>query len=365
MKINLLHVTFDMHIGGTEQVIKNLVEATDKSRFNVSILCIESPVGPFGEMLSNKGYRVDSISRKKGFDIKLIFEIRKYIIQHKIDVLHCHQYTPWVYGVLARILTNSKVIFTEHGRFFPDRSSWKRKYINPHLVRLTDHISTISKATRQALVDYEYIPASRIEVIYNGIAELESDITVSQKLRQKLSISKDDIILGTIARLDPIKNHRLLISSFARVQQKNPKVMLLIVGDGETRSELEKLVKQLGISDRVIFTGFQPNPVDYLQLMDIFLLPSLSEGTAMTLLEAMSLSKPCIVTDVGGNPEIIEDKVSGLVTPSDDENMLVAACNLLIKDSDLRKKLGDTGRKQFEERFTVESMLKHYQEIYQ
>jgi len=363
MKINLLHLTFDMHIGGTEQVIKNIVEATDKTKFNTSILCIESPIGPFGEILSKQGYQVDSISRKEGFDVKLIFQIRKYVIQHKIDVLHCHQYTPWVYGVLASIFTGTKVIFTEHGRFYPDRSSWKRKYINPFLVRLTDHITAISKATRQALVDYEYIPASKIDVIYNGIAELESNITKSQQLRKKLSIPEGSLILGTISRLDPIKNHRLLISSFAKIQ--HPELILLIVGDGEIRSNLENLVKQLGISEKVIFTGFQTTPVDYLQLMDIFLLPSLSEGTSMTLLEAMSLSKACIVTDVGGNPEIIEDNVSGLVTPSDDEKRLITACDLLLKDSKLRKKLGDAGRAQFEERFTVQSMLKNYQDIYQ
>ena len=365
MKINLLHVTFDMHIGGTEQVIKNLVEATDKTRFKISILCIESPVGPFGEMLSNKGYQIDALSRKKGFDVNLVFEIRKYIIKHKIDVLHCHQYTPWVYGALASIMTDTKVIFTEHGRFYPDRSSWKRKYINPVLVKLTDHITAISKATKQALVDYEYIPASKIKVIYNGISELEYDTTVTRELRNKLSISDETLILGTISRLDPIKNHRLLISSFARIQQNNPDIILLIVGDGDIRSDLEKLVHQLSISDRVIFTGFQANPVDYLQLMDIFLLPSLSEGTAMTLLEAISLSKACIVTNVGGNPEIIQDKVSGLVTISNDENMLVSACDLLIKDSKLRKTLGDAGRRRFEQKFTVQCMLGHYQEIYQ
>jgi glycosyltransferase involved in cell wall biosynthesis len=119
------------------------------------------------------------------------------------------------------------------------------------------------------------------------------------------------------------------------------------------------------MSDKVIFTGFQPNPVDYLQLMDIFLLPSLSEGTSMTLLEAMSLSKACIVTDVGGNPEIIQDKVNGLVTPSDDMNMLVAASESLINDCKLRISLGVAGRRSFEERFSIQSMLKNYQEIYQ
>ncbi|HED36472.1 MAG TPA: glycosyltransferase [Gammaproteobacteria bacterium] len=363
--MNLLHVTFDMHIGGTEQVIKNLVEATDKSMFNLSILCLEAPTGPFGEMLAEKGYQIDSIPRKEGFDLKLIYKIRKYIIEHNIDVLHCHQYTPWVYGALASILTGSKVIFTEHGRFYPDRSSWKRKYINPFLVKLTDHITAISKATKQALVDYEYIPASKITVIYNGIAELESDETASDRLRTKLSISADALILGTIARLDPIKNHRLLISAFAEIQRQHPSSILAIVGDGEMRSSLENQVKQLNISDNVVFTGFQANPVDYLQLMDIFLLPSLSEGTAMTLLEAMSLSKPCIVTAVGGNPEIVENKVNGLVTPSDDKDTLVTACDLLLEDRQLRKKLGGAGRAKFEEKFTVKSMIKNYQEIYQ
>jgi glycosyltransferase involved in cell wall biosynthesis len=365
MKINLLHLTFDMHIGGTEQVIKNLIEATDKSKFNTSILCIESPIGPFGEILSKKGYLIDSMSRRQGFDIKLIFEIRRYIIRNQIDVLHCHQYTPWVYGVLSSIMTGTRVIFTEHGRFYPDSSSLKRKYINPILVKLTDHITAISKATKQALINYEFIPASKIDVIYNGIAELENSITAAQKLRKQLSISDNALILGTISRLDPIKNHRLLISSFATLQQKYPELILLIVGDGELRSSLERQVKQLEISEKVIFTGFQANPVDYLQLMDIFLLPSLSEGTAMTLLEAMSLSKACIVTDVGGNPEIIEDKVNGLVTPSDDANMLVAAAELLINDGKLRMNLGNAGRKKFEERFTIQCMLKNYQEIYQ
>lgn len=364
MKINLLHVTFDMRIGGTEQVIKNLVEATDTSVFNISILCIEAPIGPFGAMLIKKGYQIDSRARKEGFDLALIFKIRKYIIKNNINVLHCHQYTPWVYGALASILTHTKVIFTEHGRFYPDQSSWKRRYINPLLVLITDHITAISKATKQALVDYEFIPSSKIEVIYNGIAELESDIPASKELRKTLSIAQDTLILGTIARLDPIKNHSLLISSFADIQQKYPNTLLLIVGDGETRSDLERLVKQLNISDRVIFTGYKANPVDYLQLMDIFLLTSLSEGTAMTLLEAMSLSKPCIVTDVGGNPEIIEHRVSGLVTPSDDKNKLVAACILLLKESELRDKFGQAGRAIFEKKFTAEVMLEKYQVFY-
>ena len=354
-----------MGIGGTEQVINNLVESIDKTKYNVSILCIDSPIGSFGEMLSNKGIQVDLIERKEGFDISLIFKIRKYLIQNKIDILHCHQYTPWVYGALASIWTSRKIIFTEHGRFYPDRTSWKRKLINPFLARLTDRITAISKATKQALIDFEYIPSSKIEVIYNGIADLNPDKSLILKLREELSIPKDTMILGTIARLDPIKNHSLLISAYGVTQKKYPNTLLLIVGDGENRSNLEILVKKLNICDKVIFTGYQINPADYLQLMDVFLLPSLSEGTAMTLLEAMCLSKPCIVTDVGGNPEVVDDKISGVVAPSGDQDAVVAACELLLNNSKLRHEFGQAGRKRFEDQFTAKDMQKQYQNIYQ
>ena len=188
MKTNLLHITFDMHIGGTEQVITNLVEFTDSPLINVSILCLESPIGPFGEKLQRAGYQIDSIPRREGFDYGLIFKIRRYLIQNKIGIIHCHQYTPWVYAVLGSVMTGVKVIFTEHGRFYPDSSSLKRKIINPFIVRLTDKITAISRATKQALIEYENIPASKIEVIYNGIAGLEKNEERSDALREELSI---------------------------------------------------------------------------------------------------------------------------------------------------------------------------------
>jgi len=135
----ILHITYDMRIGGTEMVIKNLIEGKGNSSFEQSILCIEAPIGPFGKMLKEKMVTINVISRQDGFDITLIKKIRHYIKQHEIDILHCHQYTPWIYGVLAAAFSNVKVIFTEHGRFYPDSSSWKRKIINPLLILFTDH----------------------------------------------------------------------------------------------------------------------------------------------------------------------------------------------------------------------------------
>ena len=354
-----------MRIGGTEQVIKNLIEGSDKELFDMSIFCIEQPLGPFGQMLLEKGIVIDSAQRREGFDIKLINTIRQHIKRVNIEVLHCHQYTPWVYGALAAIGTGVKVIFTEHGRFYPDRTSWKRKVVNPLLNLLTNKITAISKATKQALIKYEYLPENRIEVIYNGIQPLKNDPEQTRLLKQKLLLSPSYPILGTIARLDPIKNHSMMFQAFKLVLKKHPDSILILVGDGEERENLEQLVNELGIRKNVIFTGYIPTPQHYLDCMDIFLLPSLSEGTSMTLLEAMSLSKPCVVTDAGGNPEIIQHKVTGLVTKNNHTEKYAEAINLLLTDPALFEEMTNKSIRRFKQLFSADRMCQNFKSIYQ
>jgi len=364
-KIKVMHLTFDMRIGGTEQVIKSLVENSDTQRIEMSILCIDSPLGPFADELLTKGINIKVLSRSPGFDRKLIKQIRIHIKQHRITILHCHQYTPWVYGVLAAFGTNTKVIFTEHGRFYPDSSSWKRKLINPWLHRITAATTAISQATKNALTRYENLPAHDIQVIYNGIAPLIIEQQQTEQLRHELSIGKTPLVLGTVARLDPIKNHPMMLNAFRQVLDKGVNAKLLIVGDGEMRPPLIALIKKLKLEQQVIMTGYQTKPHHYLALMDIYLLSSLSEGTSMTLLEAMSISKPCIVTDAGGNPEIITHRVNGLVTPNDDADAFAAAIIKLANDFELRKGFALQSRERFKHKFSANSMVSQFQKLYQ
>jgi glycosyltransferase involved in cell wall biosynthesis len=360
-----MHLTYDMRIGGTEMVIKNLIEGSDHDLFDMSIFCIEEPIGPWGIDLQNNGLQITAKARQPGFDTSLIFAIRKHIKDHKIDIVHCHQYTPWVYGVLAAFGTKTKVIFTEHGRFYPDSSTWKRKLINPWLCRITDHITSISKATKLALIEFENIPENKIEVIYNGIKKPEVIEEKVAALRQKLGISKDIRVLGTIARLDPIKNHSMMLEAFALVLKENPNTVLIIVGDGEERNNIENKIKQLGIQDKVILPGYDPQPQHYLALMDIFLLSSLSEGTSMTLLEAMSLGKPCVVTDAGGNPEITSHDDNGLITANGDADEFSAAITQLIMKPELRLAMSERATLRFTSMFTNSIMIEAYKKCYE
>lgn len=354
-----------MRIGGAEQVISNLIENTDKTRYDVSIICLEQTIGPFGRQLQKKGYELIPFNRKPGFDVSLIRSIRNYIIRHKVDILHCHQYTPYIYGLFASVFTGTNIVFTEHGRFYPDQRKVKRILLNPILNLFTDCITAISSATRDALVAFENFPRKKIRIVYNGIDDSMYATPVDTSLKQSLGINQKDYVLGTVARLDPIKNHKMMIKSLDNVLRSYPDTTLIIVGDGTERESLESYVSKLGIAPRVIFTGFKEDVHNYLKIMDIFLLTSLSEGTAMTLLEAMASGIPCIVTDVGGNPEIIKDGETGFVVPNDDNKTLTDKICYLLRDQALITRMGSAGRRRFEGHFTVDKMVTAYEDIYE
>lgn len=361
----IVHVTFDMRIGGAERVIHNLVEHTDTSKYDVSVFCLNQPIGPFGLILQEDGHKVTAFDRKPGFDVSLVGDIRRRLMNDGIQVVHCHQYTPYVYGLIAAKILGCKVIFTEHGRFYPDERKIKRVLINPALCRFTDHVTAISAATREALVAFENFPRSRIEVIYNGINGSRSKVLPNLKLKRSLGISEDAFVMGTVARLDSIKNHNMMIKALKIVRKSHPEAFLIIVGDGPERERLERLVSELNLSSYVIFTGFKEDTHLFYSIMDIFLLTSFSEGTAMTLLEAMASSLPCVVTKVGGNPEIVEDRITGFVIPSDDEITLADKINTFLGDTSLRKNMGEAARIRFEERFTVDKMVRAYEKLYE
>ena len=170
--LRVLHVTFNMGIGGTEQVIRQLVTGFNPQEVYNEILCIDGYVGPIGEDLKARGIRVSAVKRNPGFDRSLIKAIRGHLKAGSFDIVHCHQYTPYLYGWLAARLTGCKVVFTEHGRFHPDRYRYKAALINPVIAMMTPAIVAISSATRDALSRYEFIPKRKIQVIYNGIAPL-------------------------------------------------------------------------------------------------------------------------------------------------------------------------------------------------
>ncbi|PAV27039.1 glycosyltransferase [Tamilnaduibacter salinus] len=363
--IRILHVTFNMGFGGTEQVIRQLVQNLPADAYRNEIVCIDGFVGEMGQQLQSEGVTVQTLPRGQGLDVRLAGKLRRIIRRGGIDIVHCHQYTPFFYGWLASLGLSAQVVFTEHGRFHPDRYRYKARWINPLMARLTPALVAISQATREALVEYEFMPRCRIDVIYNGIQGFDPDAAGAAELRRELGIPASDTVLGTVSRLDPVKNQRMMLEAFQQFHQQHPDSWLLLVGDGPDRSRLEAYARELAVSDQVVFTGFQSRPSTYLQAMDVFLLSSHTEGTSMTLLEAMSLGIPPVVTDVGGNPEIVTHRQDGMLVPTEDPERMAQALEDIVSDPAFQQSLSATAKQTFNHRFSVEVMTDAYRRCYQ
>lgn len=184
-------------------------------------------------------------------------------------------------------------------------------------------------------------------------------------IRESLGIPVDGFVAGTVARLDPVKNQAMMIRALHEMGEKRPTVFLLLVGDGPARNDLEELVKQFGLGSRVIFTGFQKQPGLYLAAMDVFLLTSDTEGTSMTLLESMSLAKPCVATAVGGNPEIVTQNETGFLVEARDSQGLVEKLELLRTQPLVRQAMAVAAHQRFLSSFSIEKMVKAYQALYE
>lgn len=360
-KIKILHLTYHMGIGGTEQVIYQLVKNADESIFENAIVCIEGEIGPIGKQLQESGTRFHILDRNPGFDINLIKSVRQLIRSDSVDIVHCHQYTPYIYGKLAAVFTGAKIVFTEHGRFHPDRYSWKRRLINPILGLTTSSIVAISAATKEALAQFEWFRRGSIRVIYNGI---EATTPTNARQNNEFNLTDENLVFGTITRFDTIKNLPMMVKAFAEVYNQHPNARLLLVGDGDQRPIIEQLVVELNLGQAVIFTGFQTDTRKYMSMIDVYILSSFSEGTSMTLLEAMSFSTCCIVTAVGGNVELIQNEENGLVVESDNTQQLSDNMLQLIDDESKRHRLGAQAKQTFEEKFALNQMIQSYRDIY-
>jgi len=361
----ILHFVISMVVGGAERLVYDMVRYPVFAG-NRPIVCCMDTVGELGEKLLEEGYKVYCKGRRPGLDFEMITWLRNIIRQEKVDVVHAHQYSPLFYAVPAALFAGRvKLVYTEHGRFYPERSSWKRTLFNPLLAMGVDHLVSISEATAQAMATYDNLPLHRIKVIHNGINCSCMNLEIDKRLkRQELGLSETCRVIGTAARLNSIKNIQMMFRVLKLVLQQVPDTCLVIAGQGEEEERLKTMASELGISERVKFIGLRFDLPEVYKLFDVFLLTSLSEGISVTLLEAMASGVPAVVTDVGGNGEVVVEGETGFLVPvDDDKKMAQLACDLLQHQENARK-IGDAACKLVESQFSVKVMIDSYRGLY-
>lgn len=373
-KKNIVYVVNSLNLGGTENLVIQMSLAF-QADYTVSVICLDEP-GLWAQKLRDEGIPVYCFWRQPGIDLAMAAKIAKYCKKHNIDLIHAHQCTPWFYAALSRLLYASpKLLFEEHGRHYPERYSWKKNIINRWFIqKLTTKIVAVSADVRGRLVKYEGVSLNRIDVVYNGVSP-PPPISKDQRevLRRQLSIKPEDFVIGTVGRLDAIKNIPLLLKALADVQhaQTSGKNSLksslkgLLVGDGPERHQLQKIAVSLNIEESTIFAGYRKDATDLLQCMDLFVLCSFSEGTSMALLEAMAAGIPAIVTDVGGNPELITNNNNGWVVPTDSPADLIRVLHEALNNKDLTANMAENGQQRFHTSFTFDHMLQNYVRYYE
>ncbi len=363
--LNIMQVVHSMDIAGAETLVCSIVRELREEKFSFSICCLDY-IGRLGHRLIKEGFDVFCLDRRPGVDVTLIGKLAKILKDKKIDIIHAHQYTPYFYAAFASILYRKRgVIFTEHGRHQPDYIRPKRVVCNKVLNLATSKITGVSRFSKDSLVRYEKLPSKKIEVIYNGV-DAERFNAGFDKIakRMDLGLTKTDIVLGMVARFAPIKNHRMLLTSFAEVLRNIPNAKLLLVGDGELKGNCERLAVKLGIEKRVTFLGRRDDIPGLLSIFDIYVLSSIAEATSFTLLEAMAAGLPVVAVKAGGNPEIVINGETGILTPTDNPAEFARAVVSLINNSEKRRQMGEAGSCRARFVFNKNKMLDRYETLY-
>jgi glycosyltransferase involved in cell wall biosynthesis len=358
----VMQVVLTLAPGGTERLTIDLVRRLS-DRFRMAVCCLDE-AGAWADELVAEGVPVAALGRQPGFRPLIGARIARLASTLGVSVLHCHHYSPFVYGAAATLFSpRLRVIYTEHGRLSDEPRRFKRTLANRLLSRFPAPMFAVSAALREFMLT-EGLP-QRVSVIYNGIdvgpAPSEEE---RGRVRQALGVGDQVALIGTIARLDPVKDLACLIEAIAQIRTRNPDVHLAVVGDGPERPALDALVQRHGLERVVHFVGYRADARHLLPGFDVYANSSVTEGVSLTILEAMAARLPVVATAVGGTPEVVVNGETGLLVPPRSPAALASALAAILPPDQRGRAYGIAGRARVEAAFTIERMVDDYAREY-
>jgi glycosyltransferase involved in cell wall biosynthesis len=360
-------VLLSLTMGGGEVLAARIARRL-KDRFRFIFFCLDE-LGTLGEELREEGFVVRVLARKPGIDWSCMRRLGRWLREEKIDVLHAHQYTPFFYAAVARCLHRRQgVIFTEHGRMFPDYPRRKRMLANRVLLGRRDRVIGVGQAVRRALIANEGLKGERVEVIYNGInlaAYNDSPAEDRDRVRLEFGWGHDHFVIVQVARLNALKDHLTAVRAFEQIHASLPEARLLIVGEGEEREAIEAEIRKRSLGESIRLAGLRKDVPRLLTAGDLLWLTSVSEGIPLTLIEGMAAGLPVVATNVGGVTEVVEPNETGLLSPAGDDGAIAAAVLKLARDPALRQRLASAGKRRALARFSEDQMVAAYADLYE
>ena len=366
-RIKVLHIIGGGEFGGAEQHLLTLIRKIDRQEFDIHIACLFAE--PLASLVDKEVFPVHIFSMQSKFDWKPVGNLASLIKREGFHIVHTHGVRANLIGRLAaRRADVGHIVTTVHSVLAFDYNRWIDRWINrlcENTTRgLTECFITVCDKLAVDLAA-EGVSKEKIFTIHNGL-ELEKynpDVS-GNPIRQEFTIAGDKIVMGIIARLHPVKGHTCLLDALSLAVKKIPNLLLMIVGTGPDRAMLEEKCRELALDRNVIFTGFRRDVPDIVAALDFLVLPSLSEGLSLTIMEGMAMKKPVLATEVGGTPEIITHLVDGFLVPPKDVESLAAGITQLSGELEKVRDMGLAARRTIEERFTAALMAEKTMGIY-
>jgi sugar transferase (PEP-CTERM/EpsH1 system associated) len=365
-RIRIIHVIDSLGTGGAESGIRKLLAGLDASLFEQTV-CTVAP-GPASE--SESGARVISLSRAGSEKRKLLVpQLIKVFRRERPDIVHSRNWGTIEAVPAARLARVKTVVHSEHGLELATlhRQPWRRNAMRRLCFAWANRVFAVSEDLSRYYAGKLRIRKDRIGVIANGVDCNKFSWCIQSRviMRQQLGIENSTVVIGTVGRLDPIKDHRTLFQALDLLLLHGIPALLVIVGDGPERKILENDARARGeVAKRIRFVGESKDVLSHLCAFDIFALPSLAEGMSNALLEAMAAGLACVATRVGGNPELIQHGKSGLLFEPGRVAALAGYLKSLATDAPLRHSLGMNARSRIQERFSLQRMLSDYTGLY-
>lgn len=361
--LHIVHAIRSLEVGGLENGVVNLVNGLADG-FRHTVLCLEA-VGPLRDRLPGN---VDVLAPGLGVARGPLACLRLAAILRRLgpDIVHSRNW-PTIDAIAgARLAGVRAVVHGEHGREEADPRGLdrRRNRIRRALALMVDRFVTVSDDLHRWMVETVRIPPRKIRTIHNGVDTQRFSDQERDAARRALGVDEGARVIGTVGRLDPVKDQATLIRAFAGIAAAHPEAVLVIVGAGPCRPALDTLAADLRLDRQIRMLGEREDVARLLGGFDVFVLPSVAEGISNTILEAMATGLPVVATRVGGNPELVEDGANGRLVPARDPGALAKALDDYLADPLLRALHGKASRQRAVTQFDLSAMVDAYRELY-
>ncbi len=357
-RVRVLCVVPNLDVGGAERHMVALLERMDRGRFVPSLVCIGHE-GPFFAAVRAAGVPATALHRTKRQFPLTVADLVRHMRRTAPDIVIVRSYNAEVLGRAAAVLAGVPATAVwVHSTVDIRPRSRIRVLADRVLDRCTTSYYGVAHGQMPYLTGTLRYPAEKISVVHTGI-DLAGWAPRGGSARDSacaasLGVGEDDLVVGCVAVLRAEKDHATLLRAWSRVLAAVPRGLLLIVGDGPRRAELERLAGELGVAGRVRFTGARSDVADVLRVLDVFTLTSVTEAFPVSVLEAMASGVPTVCTDVGGIPEMVVDGVTGALVPAGDPDSLATCLVDVLRDAGRRDAMGRAARRRAEEEFDLD-----------